>query len=422
MTPPDEPTPTRPDGNPPANDAGLRPDEPGYPHGSQEAPAIETAEPAPAHALKLKQRPVPDPPEMDEGQGRRAFWFVFALIVVTALFMGAVMALNVIADPYGSVGTHYFPTVTTSDRTVKADRIEALKEPPELVVLGSSRSMRYEPSYLVEKTGLSTFNAGVNGIGGTADAWAMTQFIHDTWPESDPEYLWLLDVESFVPFEIGARTANEPRMAQYVGQASVGKGPAEFARALWQNRSTLFSLDTAYDSARLLLYREEAKNSQSKYQKQILADGVLKPRKWSEKEWKRRWPNSIERYSAIHKNVYKELDPTAQEYFEKTLDFMNEQGKTPVIVLTPVNPRLRRILAPLGWDERHDEVVAYVESLQGEYDFVFIDMTDPTVFDYDKKEWYDGVHMTTVNTRPAIDHIIEQTGGWPPEQPAAGGE
>ena len=129
-----------------------------------------------------------------------------------------------------------------------------------------------------------------------------------------------------MPFEVGARTANEPRMAKYVGQASVGKGPREFARALWENRSTLFSLDTAWDSARLLLYREEAKSSQSKYRKQILDDGVLKPRKWSEKEWKRRWPNSIERYSALHKNVYKGLDPTAQEYFEKTLAFMNEQG------------------------------------------------------------------------------------------------
>jgi hypothetical protein len=430
---PETPTPRTPGGpapgdepRPAAREAGgeprPEPGDPGYPRGSQEAPAIETAEPAPAGTLKLKTRPIPDPPEMDGGKGVRAFWFVFALILVTALVMGAVLALNVIADPYGSVGTHFFPTVTTSDRTVKADKIEELEQPPELVVLGSSRSMRYEPEYLEEKTGLSAFNAGVNGIGGTADAWAMTQFIHDTWPEADPEYLWLLDVESFVPFEVGARTANEPRMAQYVGQASVGKGPKEFAQALWQNRSTLFSLDTAYDSARLLLYREEAKSSQSKYRKQILDDGVLKPRKWSEKEWARRWPNSIERYSNLHKNVFKELDPTAQEYFQKTLAFMNEQGKTPVVVLTPVNPKLRTILAPLGWDDRHEEVVAYVESLQDEYDFVLLDMTDPRVFDYDKQEWYDGVHMTTVNTRPAIDHILEQTGGWPPEQPPAGGE
>jgi hypothetical protein len=406
----------------PEDDPLPQPGESGYPSGSAEAPDIETAEPARPGTLKLKARPIPDPPQMDEAKGRRAFLFVFALIVVTALVMGGVLALNVIADPYGSVGTHFFPTVTTSDRTVKADRIEALEQPPELVVLGSSRSMRYEPEYLEEKTGLSAFNAGVNGIGGTADAWAMTQFIHDTWPEADPEYLWLLDVESFVPFEVGARTANEPRMAQYVGQASIGKGPKEFAQALWQNRSTLFSLDTAYDSTRLLLYREEAKNSQSKYQKQILADGVLKPRKWSEKEWNRRWPNSIERYSNLHKNVFKELDPTAQEYFQKTVAFMNEQGKTPVIALTPVNPKLRKILAPLGWTERYDEALAYLESLQGEYDFVLLDMTDPRVFDYDKQEWYDGVHMTAVNTRPAIDHILEQTGGWPPEQPPAGGE
>jgi hypothetical protein len=395
------------------------PGEPGYPRGSTEAPAVETAEPAPPGTRKLEARTVPDPPEMDQGEGRRALWFVVALIVVTALVMGGVLALNVIADPYGSVGTHFFPTVTTSDRTVKADRIEQLEELPELVVLGSSRSMRYEPSYLKERTGLSTFNAGVNGIGGTADAWAMSQFIHDTWPEADPEYLWLLDVESFVPFEVGARTAGEPRMARYVGQAVIGRGYGEFARALWQNRSTLFSLDTAYSSARLLRYRDQAESSQSKYRKQILADGVLKPRPWSKKEWDRRWPRSVERYSTLHANVFTALDPTAQEYFQKTLAFMNEQGKTPAIVLTPVNPKLRKLLSPLGWDDRHQEVVAYVESLQGQYDFVFLDMTDPRVFGHDTREWYDGVHLTTVNTRPAIDHILEQSGGWPP---AAGGE
>ena len=162
---------------------------------------------------------------MDQAKGRRAFFFVLVLVLVTALVMGAVLALNVVADPYGSVGTHLFPTVTTSDRTVKADSIEALKEPPELVVLGSSRSMRYEPSYLEKKTGLRTFNAGVNGIGGTADAWAMTQFIHEMWPDAHPAYLWLVDVESFVPFEVQARTANEPRLAKYVGAATAGKGP-----------------------------------------------------------------------------------------------------------------------------------------------------------------------------------------------------
>ncbi len=294
MTPSDDPTPV------PSDDPAQPPlpGEPGYPTGSAEAPPIETAAPAPG---KMKQRVIPDPPEMDQARGGRAFLFVLALVVVTVVAMGAVLALNVVADPYGSVGTHFFPTVTTSDRTVKADRIQALKQPPQLVVLGSSRSMRYEPSYLQKKTRLRTFNAGVNGIGGTADAWAMTQFIHETFPNAHPNYLWLVDVESFVPFAIQGRTASEPRLAKFVGAASWGQGPAELAKAIWQNRSTLFSLATAKDSLRLVLYKDKAKSSQSKYQRQILADGALVQRHWKKKEWDARWPRSVARYSKIYR-------------------------------------------------------------------------------------------------------------------------
>ena len=341
MTPPDDPTPTLPD------DSARQPlpGEPGYPTGSAEAPAIETAAPAPG---KLKQRVIPDPPEMDQAKGRRAFFFVLVLVLVTALVLGAVLALNVVADPYGSVGTHLFPTVTTSDRTVKADRIEALKEPPELVVLGSSRSMRYEPSYLEKKTGLRTFNAGVNGIGGTADAWAMTQFIHEVWPERTPPTCgwstWRASCRS--------RCRRAPPTSRASPSTSARPPPArarvELAKAIWQNRTTLFSLDTAKDSARLLLYRDKAKNTQSKYQKQILADGVLKQRLWSKKEWSRRYPNSVQRYSDLYKNVYSQIDPASQAYFEKTLAFMNEQGITPLLVLTPINPKLAKVLDPLG--------------------------------------------------------------------------
>jgi hypothetical protein len=407
MRPPDDPT------------SELSPGEPGYPVGAAEAPPVDEAPPP---ARKLKPRVIPDPPEMDQSRGGRAFVFVLFLVLVTGVAMGAVLALNVIADPYGSVGTHWFPTVTTSDRTVKADKIEQLAKPPDLVVLGSSRSMRYEPSYLEKKTGLKTFNAGVNGIGGTADAWAMTQFIHHVWPDAHPAYFWLVDVESFVPFEVGSRTANEPRLAQYVGQASVGKGTRELVRALWENRTTLFSLATAKDSMRLLLFRKKAKSQQNKYRKQILADGVLKQRLWSEKEWRRRYPNSVERYSQLYKNVYKEMDPTSEAYFEKTLKFMNDQGATPLVVLTPINPKLRKILAPLGWETRHEQVVAYIESQKAHYDFIFIDLTDPSVFGFDPKQFYDGMHMTTINTRRAIDYILKQTGGVPPVQPPASGQ
>ena len=303
---------------------------------------------------------------MDQASGRRAFFFVLALVLITALVMGAVLALNVVADPYGSVGTHLFPTVTTSDRTIKADLIEALKQPPQLVVLGSSRSMRYEPKYLQKKTGLRTFNAGVNGIGGTADAWAMTQFIHEVWPDSHPNYLWMVDVESFVPFKVQGRTANEPRWRSSWAQPLPARARSSWPRL--SGRTARPFTDTAKDSVRLLLYRDKAKNSQSKYQKQILADGVLKQRVWSKKEWNKRYPNSVQRYSDLYKDVYHKPDTASEAYFEKTLAFMNDRGATPLIVLTPINPKLAKV--SIRWPMiRHQQVVSYIESLQGKYQF-----------------------------------------------------
>ena len=58
--------------------------------------------------------------------------------------------------------------------------------------------------------------------------------------------------------------------------------------------------------------------------------------------------------------------------------------------------------------------------MQGKYDFKFLDLTDPSVFGFDPKQFYDGMHMTTVNTRKAIDYILKQTGGVPPVEAAGG--
>jgi hypothetical protein len=311
------------------------------------------------------------------------------------------------------VGMKLLPSATTSDRTIKADAIEALKQPPQLVVLGSSRSMRYEPRYLQQKTGLRAFNAGVNGIGGTADAWAMTNFIHDTWPGASPAYFWLLDVESFVPFKVQGRTANEPRLAQYVGGAGSGHDLRSVLRAVAENRATMFSWVTAKDSLRVILNRDTAKVKASKYRDTFLSDGMLKQRLWTEKEWSKRFPKSVKRYGDLYRNAYKKLDPEAQSYFERTLKLMNERGATPLIVLTPINPKLLKVIGPLGWPERHQQVLDYIASLKGKYDFVFVDITDITKFGADPRQFYDGVHMTTINTQRAIDYVLQQTGGLP---------
>jgi hypothetical protein len=307
------------------------------------------------------------------------------------------------------------PTVTTSDRTIKADAVEAMKQAPQLVLLGSSRSMRYMPEDFEKLTGLRTFNGGVNGIGGTADAWAMTNLIHDTFPDADPKYFWLLDVESFVPFKIQGRTANEPRLAQYVeGSGTIRKTPSAIARQVWANRSSVFSLDSAKDSLRVLMNRNKVKAKYDEYRKRFNPDGTMVDRPLTEGEWNSRWPRSVKRYTDLYTDAYFDLDPTAQKYFEDTLALMNEQGEAPLIVLTPINPKLRKYIDPLGWPERHQQVLDYLESLRSTYDFEFIDITDITTWDGDPEGFYDGVHMTTDNTARAAEYVLKQM-DWPPE-------
>jgi hypothetical protein len=378
----------------------------------------ETAGPAaagePAPRPGLKKRVIPDPPEIDQTRGRRTFWFLLAMIVVTLAVMAAVGTFNTLADPYGLIGMKLLPTVTTSDRTIKADAVEHMKQPPQLVILGSSRSMRYMPEDFEELAGLRTFNGGVNGIGGTADAWAMVNFIHDTFPEARPGYFWLLDVESFVPFKIQGRTANEPRLAQYVeGSGTIRKTPSAIARQVWANRTSVFSLDSAKDSLRVLMNRNKVKAKYDEYRLRFNADGTMVDRPLTKGEWNSRWPKSVKRYTDLYTDAYFSLDPTAKEYFEDTLAFMNEQGTAPLIVLTPINPKLREYVDPLGWPERHQQVLDYLEAMQKKYDFAFIDITDITTWDGDPEGFYDGVHMTTDNTKRAATYVLKKMGGLP---------
>jgi hypothetical protein len=395
------------------------PDEELFALAPEDEPSAAAAEsgarpgPVPAPQAGLKKRVIPDPPEIDQAKGRQTLVFLLVLALAASVVMAAVGTLNTLADPYGMVGMKLLPSATTSDRTIKVDALEALKQPPQLVVLGSSRSMRYEPKHLEKKTGLRTFNAGVNGIGGTADAWAMTNFVHDRWPKADPKYFWLLDVESFVPFKVQGRTANEPRLAQYVGEADARHSVRAVLRAVAQNRTTMFSWVTAKDSVRVFLNRDQVAVKASDYRDTFLPDGMLVERLWTEKEWAKRFPKSVKRYGDLYRNAYKALDPEAQRYFERTLKLMNDQGATPLIVLTPINPKLLKVVGPLGWPERHQQVLDYLASLEGKYDFVFVDITDMTKFGADPKQFYDGVHLTTINTRRAIDYVLQQTGGLP---------
>ena len=75
---------------------------------------------------------------------------------------------------------------------------------------------------------------------------------------------------------------------------------------------------------------------------------------------------------------------------------MNAHGATPLIVLTPINPKVLPVIGPLGWYQRHRQVVDFIQSLHARYRFVFVDATDLRTFHGDPVQFYDAVHMSAV--------------------------
>ncbi len=90
---------------------------------------------------------------------------------------------------------------------------------------------------------------------------------------------------------------------------------------------------------------------------------------------------------------------------------MNRWGIHPLLVLTPIHPTLHKLIGPLGWDERHQQVLDYLAGLQSRYQFTVVDMTSTATFGGSPDAFYDGTHMKVPNLRLMLDAVIARDPG-----------
>jgi hypothetical protein len=363
----------------------------------------------PVSAPGLQEQPIEHAPReshtaptIDARAGESHARFVLAFLLALGVGLGLVAAANAIVDPYGKLGTGLFPTATFSDRRVKVGLIDRLRTPPRLVVLGSSRAMKAEPSYLQAKTGLPGFNAAVTS-GKPEDAWAFANLLHDRFPGTRQSYLWLLDVEAFRSLEIDPSLRSTPQLSRYLPSSLRAGSTSATLESLvswytaedsWavvkgelQGRKPLDRADFAADGFRSRDFHDLIRASGTSFRAQL--DATIT-------QW-------VQTY-----RVYKQLGTRSRQYFQQTVAAMNRWGATPVIVLPPMQPQLLRRVRPLGWDQRHRQVLAYLHGLQqsGRYRFRLIDDSEISAFGGTATDFYDGVHMTTPNMRRLLDQVL----------------
>jgi hypothetical protein len=353
----------------------------------QRAGTLENA-PAGAH----------DAPMIEAGPGESHRRFVAWLLAGAAIAMLAVAAFTALIDPYGGLGTGLFPTELTVDVSVKADLADRLQRPPGVLVLGSSRSLKVNPAYLRRRSGLPAFNAGVRG-GTPVEAYAMTRYLHDRFPSAHPHYLWMLDVEAFRSNTIDTNLLNDSRMSGYfpLSERLKARGHALWPLLSWNGaRDALHVVRSEIDGS-----APSAATARKVASKGFRADGyhyIKEPHDWK---------FEFKKYQSFYANgAYPSLQSLPVEYLKRTLALMNSWGAAPVIVITPIHPKLQKILAPMGWTDRHRDLLNLLNTLHRSYRFELVDESFDSSWNGVPSDFADGIHLEPSNMRRLTDAVL----------------
>ena len=344
------------------------------------------------------------PVEARGGESLRRF-----VAVALATFAGVLLLTgiaNAVVDPLGSVGTGLVRPAVFSDHRERLGLIGRLEEPPQLVVLGSSRALKAEPAYLQQLTGLRGFNAAASN-GKTEDGFAYANLFHDRWPDAHIRYLWILEVEAFRPLPPSPQLLAEPDLARHF-PASLRAGTRldDFQR-LFEWRTTKSSVKTAWRAAR---------GGPQQGQVELQRDGFRAVDQHDRSEaagvsFASRLAESVATAQRFVPTMQKSgLAADARGYFEQAVADMNRFGDEPVIVLGPVHPGYRAALGGAAYDQLDDELTRYLDSLRGRLRFTVVDRRDLDSFGGSPDEFYDGIHLHVANMRKLLASAVQETG------------
>ena len=322
---------------------------------------------------------------------RRLPLFDASLVALGALVVFG--AIGRVAAPAHVVRTFSPALIVPAEVSYKADLVEGLPRPPQLIFFGGSRSERFDPLLAQRLTGLSGFNFAVSN-GRPEGAWAIASWLYSRSPETRLSWVWGIQGSTFYnrPFDPGI--LQDPRFNRYFPddvlaeqQLALPRTPAEMptGSVFRSRRWTTRGLQTwnSYDS-----YVEQGRSLEA----------------------------SLAAYTgeALRKLAAEAPHGSAQAlgryYFEKTIGLLNEHGTTPVIVVMPTQPDVLAVLAAAGALERRDQLLAYLRGLSPRYRLRVVDLTEVSSFGGDPTQFYDGVHMMRGNADRALRAIVRRAG------------
>ena len=258
-----------------------------------------------------------------------------------------------------------------SDRSAKLTLIEQAPRSPQILILGSSRARQAEASFLEQLTGKTGFNAAVTG-GTAADAWVMTRFTADRFPGQRRRFIWFVDAGIATEI-VNPELKKDPRARRYLSATCREQSRYLPDGSLAQSSSELRRQQS-----------ESLRRSLAKIVAGIRADPP--------------------RYNGGAN------DPRRYIYFERAIQYMNDHGARPVIVLNPVHPQVLTELRRHRFPAR-TIALDYLRRLQNQLDFVFVDGQDIHRWGGSTTDWSNPTHITRPNMRRLLRYVVAHSGG-----------
>ena len=351
----------------------------------------------------------------DEHDGSRAAspWepgaprrFVAWLLGTLVVLLACVFAFDYYVDATGVTGrnTKWNVVENAKDRTVKLDYYERMRDdPPQTVLLGSSRVMKFQPSVVEAITGKRTFNAAVSG-GTPEDSLLFVKLIAQRQPDDFPHLVWGVDVDAFRDKQLRDGLAQDPRTQQFLST------PRRIANTVTMV-GTLLERQTLETSIRSVRRGGPPKSvaAQRTYAPDGFQEWELHPVASTPYLLRQQVATEMRQYTqAIFvRDAYTEVEEAPTRDFEELIRIANRHGDVPTVFLTPYQPGAKRFLDEYDIDARTREVRALLRRLQSGHGlrFELADFTDLETFGGDPSEFYDGVHMSTVNTSAALREL-----------------
>ena len=345
-------------------------------------------------------------------RGRHVALLSVLLAGLVALAAGCSSATTAGGTPSVSASPGIDPElVVPSDRIIKADLIEKLDEPPQLIFFGGSRSQRFDPVYAQKVTGLRGFNLALTH-GKAEDAWAFANWFLERSPDTRLRWVWGISQLALEGTALDTALLQDPRLSKYFPERLLAAQAAELPQTKEEVPTAIGKVleGRTYAADGLLVrnqYDDQRDAGRTTAKSVRLYLKGIKERARAKAAAAADAAQAGDDASAESAAASKEHPESRQStwYFEKTIKLLNDHGTTPLMVLMPVHPTV--LAAMPGWQKGRVHMLAYLTRLKRKYDLTVLDLTNIASFGGDPNEFYDGVHTTIVNSDRAIKRMVE---------------